>query len=763
MKTKTLLHFISILFLAGITTAQAQVNLEDGLIRHYKLDGDLNDSSTNADHATNQSGVSTSRYDIDNTAFQTDGSTKATMPAIGNWGDSLTISYWFKAEFDGTVQQHLSSRNGTSGATMINLFINATSDQKIRFRMATNGSGNSEVTTMNSYLDNEWNHVVCELDVPGQGIKIILNGAETTTGYPVTPRYLNETIGIGNWGNPFVGAGLGLVGKIDDVRIYNRVLTSDEVVELGDITHFDMSMDHGLIRHYPLNGNANDQSVNNEHGSVHGSSSTERYSIADQCYSSVAADGDNITVPTIGDWEDNLIISFWFKPDGIDQAITSSAVCYSRNTNSSNYMNFYTRINHSDSTLLFTVSSWDGHGNLYSSNQIITDDWNHVVIYHDGLHDTMGMFLNGITTTMEWYNEPKYKTTDIGFGNFNDDVSPTANGFSGKVDEIRFYSHQLNPETMEELGDVDNFDFDQSHGLLAYYPFNNNADDESGNGNHGTETSILYTEDVNASSVSAIALDGAQPSYVNIGNGVKPEDFPFALSTWIYTEDVQTDQFLFRTDRWESGDTYAGFNLRIKNGRISANFGNDSGSGAGARKGYSSDTLELDTGVWHHVVVNYVSPTQIDLYLNTELSTGGSYAGSAGSVGYNSNSDGFIGVGMSGGKAFTGKLDEVRVYQRALTEDNIAELFDYNESITTVISQLDQKDINMYPNPSTGILNVQFASEAMITIFDVAGNKLMERTHNGLSTIDLTAFAKGMYVLRLESDSEVLNNNIILH
>ena len=36
---------------------------------------------------------------------------------------------------------------------------------------------------------------------------------------------------------------------------------------------------------------------------------------------------------------------------------------------------------------------------------------------------------------------------------------------------------------------------DLSDGLVAYYPFNGNANDESGNGNHGTVNGATLTED----------------------------------------------------------------------------------------------------------------------------------------------------------------------------------------------------------------------------------------------------------------------------
>ena len=45
-------------------------------------------------------------------------------------------------------------------------------------------------------------------------------------------------------------------------------------------------------------------------------------------------------------------------------------------------------------------------------------------------------------------------------------------------------------------------------GLVAYYPFNGNANDESGNGNHGTVSGASLTYDRSGSTRSAYSFDG---------------------------------------------------------------------------------------------------------------------------------------------------------------------------------------------------------------------------------------------------------------
>ncbi|MBF0574179.1 MAG: hypothetical protein HQK69_10565 [Desulfamplus sp.] len=53
---------------------------------------------------------------------------------------------------------------------------------------------------------------------------------------------------------------------------------------------------------------------------------------------------------------------------------------------------------------------------------------------------------------------------------------------------------------------------DLSDGLVAYYPFNGNANDESGNGNNGTVDGATMTADRNGNANSAYSFDGVNSS-----------------------------------------------------------------------------------------------------------------------------------------------------------------------------------------------------------------------------------------------------------
>jgi hypothetical protein len=71
-------------------------------------------------------------------------------------------------------------------------------------------------------------------------------------------------------------------------------------------------------------------------------------------------------------------------------------------------------------------------------------------------------------------------------------------------------------------------------GLVASYPFNGNADDESGNGNHGTVLGTVLTTDRFGNENSAYEFDGSS-TYITIPTSESLESLTtkFSQIAWI--------------------------------------------------------------------------------------------------------------------------------------------------------------------------------------------------------------------------------------
>ena len=75
-----------------------------------------------------------------------------------------------------------------------------------------------------------------------------------------------------------------------------------------------------------------------------------------------------------------------------------------------------------------------------------------------------------------------------------------------------------------------------TEGLVAYYPFNGNANDQSGNGNNGTVTGATLTNDRFGNSNSAYQFDGVDDRVVITSNNLPSGNSARSVSAWFYTE-----------------------------------------------------------------------------------------------------------------------------------------------------------------------------------------------------------------------------------
>lgn len=73
--------------------------------------------------------------------------------------------------------------------------------------------------------------------------------------------------------------------------------------------------------------------------------------------------------------------------------------------------------------------------------------------------------------------------------------------------------------------------------------------------------------------------------------------------------------------------------------------------------------------------------------------------------------------------------------------------------------------VNVYPNPTSGVLNIELSSadNAVISIFDIAGNMIISKEVNQMnSTIDMSDVANGMYIVKVVQNGSVSSQKLML-
>ncbi|MHC4241761.1 MAG: LamG domain-containing protein [Planctomycetota bacterium] len=211
-------------------------------------------------------------------------------------------------------------------------------------------------------------------------------------------------------------------------------------------------------------------------------------------------------------------------------------------------------------------------------------------------------------------------------------------------------------------------------GLIARWSFQGNANDVSGNGHNGTVSGGSFTEDRFGNPNSAYYFDGID-DYINIGSGVKP-GMPLTVSTWVRMDNPDTGGPVFRNDYINSGTNRYGVLLYVADEYMDAAM-YEGFSASWNRRGILSYGPDADSGTWHLATAVFVSINDIRPYWDGERITG-TYHGSGSGLSYSSG-NGVLGHYFGAGGVssyFNGALDDVLVYNRALTDDEIRDLYD---------------------------------------------------------------------------------------
>jgi hypothetical protein len=205
-----------------------------------------------------------------------------------------------------------------------------------------------------------------------------------------------------------------------------------------------------------------------------------------------------------------------------------------------------------------------------------------------------------------------------------------------------------------------------TNGLVAFYQFNGNVNDESGNGNDGTASNVSFVSDRFGLPNRAGSFAGDLSSHVII-NSTNLNLLPdFTVSVWInYTAGagtegpriIGTSGYEITTDSTFVTDRHINFNNTFtpSSGFISVSSSNG-----------------IPAGVWTHVVGVRIG-NELKLYIN------GNPAGSVSTTLPPDYSRGFFPkIGQNPGNDqdnYAGLIDDLRIYNRALPSNEVVQLF----------------------------------------------------------------------------------------
>ncbi len=207
--------------------------------------------------------------------------------------------------------------------------------------------------------------------------------------------------------------------------------------------------------------------------------------------------------------------------------------------------------------------------------------------------------------------------------------------------------------------------FDTTHGLVAWWKMDDGSGTvatESISGNSGNLMNGVGW--VSGFFDDAITLDGTD-DYVDAGDILNGLSVPFTISAWVRLG-TDSDMPVVASD---DSSTHLGYWLQVSPGQVSMNLGDGAGSGSGNRRTKSSLT-SIEVGKWANVIAVVRSATDMSLYLNG-ADIGGAYSGSGAAM---ASSSAPFRLGTRNGELFSGAIDDVRVFDRALNSADVASL-----------------------------------------------------------------------------------------
>lgn len=284
--------------------------------------------------------------------------------------------------------------------------------------------------------------------------------------------------------------------------------------------------------------------------------------------------------------------------------------------------------------------------------------------------------------------------------------------------------------------------------LIAHYPFNSNALDASGNDHHGVVNGATLTDDRFGQAFSAYYFDG-------VDDVIKLDSLTGTLQDFTVSAWVQVASLTNQSDDFAQVFRRPYMAIKRSTGKVGVN---TSGINNVNGDSYYYSNSVIQPGQWVLITSTYDQTFgRYAIYLNGQLDMAMSNKFGSGELL-------MIEIGgeplYASGRYFNGKLDDIRIYERALADQEILEL--YNETFTDIEDLLPAGSLTIYPNPTQGNLTVschQSRVEA-VELYDLTGRLLKTDWQLQGSKAQLATDFKGMAILKVRTEKGIATHKV---
>ena len=355
--------------------------------------------------------------------------------------------------------------------------------------------------------------------------------------------------------------------------------------------------------------------------------------------------------------------------------------------------------------------------------------------------DSPTIYVNGVSATSISANIWQHitVTTNTGINADNFDIGRNGSNYlTGKIEEVRIWNNvrieaEIRANMYKELDGTE-------LGLVSYYKLNETtgpiADNAEGTATYdgtwngsggGSHTSPAWqTSPAFAGPKNCLDFDGSD-DYVDCGNNASLQiTGALTLEAWIYLTAGQTWDGIISKSYWDQvagGYTNTSYTFKFHDNTETFEFWITSDGTEAARK-ITYSVTPLSTGQWYHIAAVYSPSTYCRIYINGLID--GEETSSIPASIYNSTRPVCIGCDQDSDPAsyafFTGKIDEVRIWNVARTDeqirDNMCRTLNGDENGLVAYYRFDQKN-----------------ASGQTTLYDITSNE----NHGTLTSMEATA------------------------
>lgn len=311
-------------------------------------------------------------------------------------------------------------------------------------------------------------------------------------------------------------------------------------------------------------------------------------------------------------------------------------------------------------------------------------------------------------------------------------------------------------------------------GLISIYPFNGNANDTIGNHHGNVSGAVLATDRFNTTA-SSYFFDRTNSNYIEIPyhSDFTPDTNSMSISLWFLIPNNDTiGSVLLSWYRCGANPTCdvpdaAAYTIQI----------NDSNQVTFWIRGDNNNVSEYKTSqvfndsLWHHVVAVYnLKSGKQEYYIDNQLVK----TDSANIV---SLTDGGLTIPLSFGRLyrtgwgspgnyFQGKLDDIRIYKRALTTADIGSLY-ANFHFIDITKNRDVPTTIVFPNPFNNQLIIQNYSwnnePIQFVMYNTLGDLIINQTLlEKKNIIDLSNIEPSFYFYLLMINNQIIKSDKLI-